>query len=112
MLLRVKVVGVPKLGMMPGLLGVAGLVKFGCLPLAASRLVKVFRYCVVVFCSGRRNRKIRLLGVSRVSDGEICFSWHDTSPLRMDKYRKSTSPHNSIHLLAPLYREVICSSVQ
>lgn len=54
MLLRVQVVRVCNVGVMAGLLGLAGLVKLGCLPVVPSRLRKVFRCCVVVFCSDCR----------------------------------------------------------
>jgi hypothetical protein len=112
MLLRLQVVRVCQVGLMAGLLVMGGPVEFGCLPVVASRLCIVLRCCVVVLCSWQGNRKIRLLGVAPISNGNLYFSRHDTSLLRLNGYGKLTSPDNSINLLPPLYDEVIFPSVQ
>ena len=90
--LRFQVVRVRQVGVMAGLLVVAGLVKFGCLSMEASRLFIVLRCCVMVFYSGRGNRKIRWFGVSRINNGEFCFSRHDIPLLRLDRYGRLPAP--------------------
>jgi len=72
MLLRVQMVRVHQVGMMADLLVVAALVKLGCVLPVASRLFVVLRRRVMVCCSRHGNRKIRSLGVSRISDREAC----------------------------------------
>ena len=69
MLLRVEEVRVRQVGVMADLLLVAGLVIFGCLPMVARSLFIVLCCCVMVFCSCSGNRKVRRLGVARISDG-------------------------------------------
>jgi hypothetical protein len=87
------------MGVLAGLLGAAGLVKFGCLPVVASRLLKILRCCVVVFCFRLGNRKIRSLGLSEISSGQFRSSGHEISLLRFDRYGKLSSPGISLGLM-------------
>ena len=78
-LLRTQAVHMGQVGAMADLPAVAGLIKFGCLLVVASRLFMVLRWCVMMFCCRHGNRKIRWLGVSRISNEEFCSSRHDIS---------------------------------
>jgi hypothetical protein len=106
------VVRIRKVGVMVGLLVGGGTVKFGRLPLMASRLSIVLRCRVVVLGAWHGNQKIRLFGVPCFSNDEFCFSRHDIPLLRSNSYGKSSFPDRNIDLLPPLCGKIICSSVQ